>query len=163
MPERLKKTVMGIAALVALALGGAALAQAGGSGDKEKGSQAEQRSESRERENSPGDTDNVESEDDENGETGDEGEGEEGEGQEKGEKGEADDSVTGPDASKAKAAALEITKGGKANSVERDEEKGAVWEVEVTKPNGKTVDVRLDRNYKLVAVDGDGTEEEGSR
>ena len=42
-----------------------------------------------------------------------------------------------------------------ANSVERDTENGATWEVEVTKPDGKTVDVRLDENFKLVVVEGD--------
>ena len=50
---------------------------------------------------------------------------------------------------------LEITGGGKANSVERDTENGATWEVEVTKPDGKTVDVRLDENFELVVVEGD--------
>jgi hypothetical protein len=63
--------------------------------------------------------------------------------------------ATGPEADKAKAAALEITGGGQANAVERDGEKGATWEVEITKPDGKTVDVRLDANYGKVAVDGD--------
>ena len=45
--------------------------------------------------------------------------------------------------------------GGHANSVERDSENGATWEVEVTKPDGNTVDVRLDQNYHLVVVEGD--------
>ena len=69
--------------------------------------------------------------------------------------GDSDANVTGPDADKATAAALEITGGGQANSVERDTENGATWEVEVTKPDGKTVDVRLDENFKLVVVEGD--------
>ena len=64
--------------------------------------------------------------------------------------------VAGPQADRATAAALRITHGGTANSVERDSENGAVWEVEVTKPDGKTVDVRLNRNYDLVVVEGDG-------
>jgi hypothetical protein len=62
---------------------------------------------------------------------------------------------TGPGADKAKAAALKLIPGGTANAVERDSEKGATWEVEITKPDGKTVDVRLDENYKRVAVDSD--------
>ena len=41
------------------------------------------------------------------------------------------------------------------NSVERDGENGATWEVEVTKPDGSTVDVRLDESYGLVVVEGD--------
>ena len=63
--------------------------------------------------------------------------------------------ATGPQADQAKAAALKITQGGHANSVERDSENGATWEVEVTKPDGNTVDVRLDQNYQLVVVEGD--------
>jgi hypothetical protein len=66
--------------------------------------------------------------------------------------------LSGPSADRAKAAALEITGGGKANAVERDSEKGATYEVEVTKPNGKTVDVYLDASYSLVSVEGDSEE-----
>jgi hypothetical protein len=69
--------------------------------------------------------------------------------------------ATGPGANKARQAALAHLPGGTANAVERDNEKGATWEVEVTKSNGETVDVRLDANYKVVAVDGD-SESEGS-
>ena len=53
------------------------------------------------------------------------------------------------------AAALAETGGGQANAVERDSEKGATWEVEVTKPDGTTVDVRLDASLHVVAVDAD--------
>jgi uncharacterized membrane protein YkoI len=53
-------------------------------------------------------------------------------------------------------AALEATGGGTANSVETDSENGATYEVEVTKPDGTTVDVRLDENYKVVVIEGDG-------
>ena len=66
-----------------------------------------------------------------------------------------DQNVTGAGADQATAAALQITHGGTANSVERDSENGATWEVEVTKPDGSTVDVRLDQNYDLVVVEGD--------
>jgi hypothetical protein len=68
---------------------------------------------------------------------------------------EGDQAVSGPAADRATSAALEITHGGTANSVERDSENGATWEVEVTKPDGQTVDVRLDENYGLVVVEGD--------
>ena len=64
-------------------------------------------------------------------------------------------SVTGPEASEATAAALRETGGGTANSVELDDEDGAVWEVEVTRTDGTTVDVRMDANYEIVAVDSD--------
>ena len=123
MTERLKKAVAGIAALVALALGGAALAQAGDSGGTANGGQAQERSDDGDR------------------------------GESKTESG--DESVTGSGADKAKAAALKITGGGTANAVERDNENGAVWEVEITKADGQTVDVRLDQGYGLVVVDDD--------
>jgi len=63
--------------------------------------------------------------------------------------------ASGAQAERAKTAALAITKGGEANAVERDGENGATWEVEVTKPDGSTVDVRLDADYGLVVVEGD--------
>ena len=63
--------------------------------------------------------------------------------------------ATGPQADKATAAALDLTGGGTANAVERDAENGATWEVEVTRKDGSTVDVRLDENYRLVVIEGD--------
>jgi len=71
-----------------------------------------------------------------------------------------DASVSGPNADKAKAAALAKLGGGTANSVERDNEDGATWEVEVTK-NGRTVDVRLDAAYKVIVVEGDSEQNDG--
>jgi uncharacterized membrane protein YkoI len=53
-------------------------------------------------------------------------------------------------------AALEATGGGTVNSVETDDENGATYEVEVTRPDGTTVDVRLDENYQVVVIEGDG-------
>jgi hypothetical protein len=70
--------------------------------------------------------------------------------------------VTGPQAERATAAALEETGGGTANAVERDGENGATWEVEVTTPAGKTVDVRLDESFQVVVVEGDSEESDGS-
>lgn len=63
--------------------------------------------------------------------------------------------VTGSQADAATAAALKATGGGTANAVERDNENGATWEVEVTKTDGNTVDVRLDENYAVVVIEGD--------
>jgi uncharacterized membrane protein YkoI len=68
---------------------------------------------------------------------------------------DGNETITGPAADQATAAALKITHGGTANSVERDSENGATYEVEVTKPDGNTVDVRLDQNYDLVVIEGD--------
>ncbi len=69
--------------------------------------------------------------------------------------GDSDETVSGPQAEQATAAALKLTNGGHANSVERDTENGATWEVEVTKTDGSTVDVRLDENFQLVVIEGD--------
>lgn len=63
--------------------------------------------------------------------------------------------VTGRQADRAIHAALEATRGGTANGVERDSENGGYWEVEVRKPNGAVVDVRLNRDYSVLVVEGD--------
>ena len=73
--------------------------------------------------------------------------------------GDDEGTVTGGQANEATAAALKAT-GGKANSVELDHENGATWEVEVTKSNGDTVDVRLDENYAVVVIEGDSEKAE---
>jgi uncharacterized membrane protein YkoI len=63
--------------------------------------------------------------------------------------------LTGSTLERASAAALKATGGGKVNETEYDSEKGATYEVEVTKPNGSTVDVRLGKDFNVLAVDGD--------
>jgi uncharacterized membrane protein YkoI len=74
--------------------------------------------------------------------------------------GPASHAYTQEQADAASAAALEATGGGTVNSVETDDENGATYEVEVTKPDGTTVDVRLDADYQVVVIEGDG--EDGS-
>lgn len=69
--------------------------------------------------------------------------------------GEAEATVTGPDADRAIAAAMASTGGGKAGAVERDDESGATYEVEVTKPDGTTVDVRLNDAFAVVSSAAD--------
>ena len=69
--------------------------------------------------------------------------------------GDDEATVTGPQADAATAAALQATGGGRANAVERDSENGATWEVEVTRPDGTTVDVRLDERYRVVVIEDD--------
>ena len=68
---------------------------------------------------------------------------------------DGDSTVTGVQADRATSAALKYTSGGTPHSVERDPENGATWEVEVTRTNGQTVDVRLTGSYQLVAIEGD--------
>ncbi len=68
---------------------------------------------------------------------------------------DGDERASGPGADSARSAALALVPG-QANSVERDSENGATWEVEITRQDGSgTVDVRLDANNKLVVVEGD--------
>jgi uncharacterized membrane protein YkoI len=73
---------------------------------------------------------------------------------------DSQEQVSGAGADKAREAALSYQPG-TANSVERDSENGATWEVEVTGRDGKTVDVRLDQNYKLVVIEGDSGDQGG--
>jgi uncharacterized membrane protein YkoI len=73
-----------------------------------------------------------------------------------GDDGAASHQYTQEQADAATKAALDATGGGTANSVETDSENGATYEVEVTKPDGTTVDVRLDENYQVVVIEGDG-------
>lgn len=68
---------------------------------------------------------------------------------------DGDRTLTGVEVDRAKKAALDLTRGGKANAVERDSENGATWEVEVTRTDGTTVDVRLDDSFALVVIESD--------
>jgi uncharacterized membrane protein YkoI len=76
--------------------------------------------------------------------------------------GDDEGGATGPGADQAKAAALKLYPGGHANSVERDSENGATWEVEVGKADGGTVDVRLDQSYQLVVAEADSEDRGGN-
>jgi len=76
--------------------------------------------------------------------------------------GDDEGGATGPGADQAKASALKMYPGAHANSVERDSENGATWEVEVAKPDGSTVDVRLDQNYQLVVAEADSGDQGGN-
>ena len=68
---------------------------------------------------------------------------------------DAERSATGVDAERAKTAAIKLVPGGRVQAVERDDEKGAVWEVEVKKADGTTVDVRLGSAFEKVSIDAD--------
>lgn len=76
-----------------------------------------------------------------------------------GDDGPASHQYTPEQAEQAKRAALEATGGGTVNSVESDSEDGATYEVEVTDPEGRTVDVRLDENFDVVVIEGDEDED----
>ena len=102
MRRRLTMILAGLAALAALALGGAAIANATGVVGDDEGQQ-----------------------------------------------------LSSSEAARAGAAALRATRGGTVQASERDNEKGATFEVEVRKLDGTVVDVRLDSSYRVVAVDDD--------
>jgi len=73
--------------------------------------------------------------------------------------GDDDQNVTGPAADKARAAALAQVDG-RVVGVEREAEgSGAVWEVEITRSDGSTVEVALDANYDVVGSGGEEDED----
>jgi len=78
-----------------------------------------------------------------------------------------DEQATGPDADRAKAAAVKLVGGGSAVGVERDDGDGAAWEVEVKKSDGSVVEVGLTSDLRKAGVerdddDGSKDESEGS-
>ena len=163
MLDRLKRLALGLAALAALAGGGAVIAGAdGGKGGKgDDGARAEKSVQERD---DDGDRDDAKSGRDEQDE--DEGKDDREDKDadeakdERDDKGEAsdDEGDRKPSSSataRAKQAALAATGGGKVNGVELDNERGARYEVEVAKRDGSTVDVRLDGAFKVVATDAD--------
>jgi uncharacterized membrane protein YkoI len=70
--------------------------------------------------------------------------------------------VTGPAADRAERAALARFPGARVTSVERDGDGNARWEAEVTRPDGSTVDVALDRDYRIVAIDEESGRDDDS-
>jgi uncharacterized membrane protein YkoI len=74
--------------------------------------------------------------------------------------GDSEEQLTGPEAQKAKSAAIGAVGGGTVTEVERDDGDGTgVFEVEVTRDNGSQVDVHLDRAFNVV---GQGTGDAGT-
>jgi hypothetical protein len=73
--------------------------------------------------------------------------------------GDSEEQVTGPEADRAKRAAVEAVGGGHVVGVEREDDGGAAWEVEVRKGD-REVEVKLDSNMRSV---GSETEDDGDR
>jgi hypothetical protein len=78
-----------------------------------------------------------------------------------------DEQATGPDAERAKAAAVRALGGGTAVGVEREDEGASAWEVEVKQADGSVAEVDLDGNLRRTGAardddDGRGGEREGS-
>jgi len=123
--DNLKKLLLGLAALAALAMGGSALAGATSSGGNDNA--AQERSEAAE-----------------GPEQGDENEAAGG-----------DSSLSAGLKARLEELALAQTGGDRVGPMERDGENGATYEVEVVKADGSQVDVRFDDQLKVVAVEGD--------
>jgi hypothetical protein len=66
-----------------------------------------------------------------------------------------EEQATGPEADRAKQAAVESAGGGRAVGVERENEGRSSWEVEVRRPDGGEVEVDLSRDLKRVAAESD--------
>jgi hypothetical protein len=80
---------------------------------------------------------------------------------------DSDEQATGPDADRARAAAVRLVGGESAVAVERDDDNGGAWEVEVRKADGSVVEVDLTSALKRAGVerdddDGAGEQSEGS-
>jgi hypothetical protein len=63
--------------------------------------------------------------------------------------GDSEEQVTGPEANRAKQAAIQAIGEGRAVGVERGDDGGA-WEVEVVRPDGSEVEVNLSGDLKQV-------------
>jgi hypothetical protein len=75
-----------------------------------------------------------------------------------------DEQAAGPDADRAKAAAVESVGGGRAVSVEREDEGATAWEVEVREADGSVVEVDLTSGLTRAPAerdDDDAGEDEG--
>jgi uncharacterized membrane protein YkoI len=70
---------------------------------------------------------------------------------------DSEEQVTGPDAEKAKSAAIAAVGGGTVTEVERDDDGygTGVFEVEVTRDDGTQVEVHLDGDYNVVGQQAD--------
>jgi hypothetical protein len=70
--------------------------------------------------------------------------------------GGSEEQLTGPDAGKAKSAAIEAVGGGSVTEVERDDGIGTgAFEVEVERDDGSQVEVHLDGDYNVVGQEAD--------
>ena len=70
--------------------------------------------------------------------------------------GDSEEQVTGPEAQKAKSAAIAAVGGGSVTEVERDDGNGTgAFEVEVAREDGSQVEVHLDGDYNVVGRQAD--------
>jgi hypothetical protein len=70
--------------------------------------------------------------------------------------GDSEEQLTGPEAQKAKSAAIAAVGGGTVTEVERDDGNGTgAFEVEVTRDDGSQLEVHLDGGYDVVGQQAD--------
>jgi uncharacterized membrane protein YkoI len=123
--DTIKKVLMGIAAVAALALGGAAIAGAASSGD---GAATEQGTATTAQQDQAG--------------------------QKSGDRQRTDETpLTGPTASRVEEAALAETGGGTVERVETDADGHAAYEAHVVKSDGTRVTVYVDEQFAVVGVE----------
>ena len=73
--------------------------------------------------------------------------------------GDSEEQLTGPEAEKAKSAAIAAVGGGTVTEVEPDDGNGTgVYEVEVTRDDGSQLEVHLDGDYNVVGQQADEDE-----
>lgn len=77
---------------------------------------------------------------------------------------ESDEQATGPQADRAKQAALEAAGGGRVIGIERENEGNTAWEVEVARDDGRQTEVDLNQDLKQVGqeTDDDRAEDSGA-
>jgi hypothetical protein len=68
---------------------------------------------------------------------------------------DTDEQARGSAAERAGRAAVDAVGGGRVSAVEREDEPGVAWEVEVVQPDGTQVEVDLNRAFSRVAIDRD--------
>ena len=66
-----------------------------------------------------------------------------------------DQQVRGSDAERAGRAAVDAVGGGRVVAVEREDERGVAWEVELVQQDGTQMEVDLNQQFQRVAVDRD--------
>jgi hypothetical protein len=77
--------------------------------------------------------------------------------------GDTDERVKGPEADRAAKAAVDAIGGGRAVGIERDDDDGEAWEVEVVRPDGSEVEVLLTRDLQEVATETEDDQGESGR
>jgi uncharacterized membrane protein YkoI len=76
---------------------------------------------------------------------------------------DADEHATGPAADRAARAAEQRFPGARVTAVEQKAEGTVRWEAEVTRPNGTTLDVALDQDYRIVEANEESATDDNQR